>query len=87
MDGYPRWIGCARLGVNVAVVSDNIRDSWSPFGNADQLSRAALAAYCSNWRSDAQLAEALPLVTSNPAKAVGRSADCSNPAIRRTSRS
>jgi cytosine/adenosine deaminase-related metal-dependent hydrolase len=59
-------------GVNAVVASDNIRDSWSPFGDADQIARAALAAYCSNWRSDPQLAEALPLVTSNPAKAVGR---------------
>jgi len=62
------------LGVSAVVGSDNIRDSWSPFGNADQLSRAALAAYCSNWRSDAQLAEALPLVTTNPAAATGRPA-------------
>jgi cytosine deaminase len=60
------------LGVNAVLGSDNIRDSWSPFGDADQVARAALAAYCSNWRSDPQLAEALPLVTTNPAKAVGR---------------
>jgi cytosine deaminase len=60
------------LGVNAVLGSDNIRDSWSPFGDADQVARAALAAYCSNWRSDPQLAEALPLVTANPAKAIGR---------------
>ena len=60
------------LGVNVVVASDNVRDCWSPFGDADQVARAALAAYCSNWRHDAELAEALHLVTANPAAAVGR---------------
>jgi cytosine/adenosine deaminase-related metal-dependent hydrolase len=60
------------LGVNAAVASDNVRDSWSPFGNADQIARASLAAYCSNWRGDEQLAEAIPLITANPAAAVGR---------------
>ena len=60
------------LGVNAVVASDNVRDCWSPFGDADQVARAALAAYCSNWRDDADLAEALHLVTANPAAAVGR---------------
>ena len=60
------------LGVNAVVASDNIRDSWSPFGDGDQLARAGLAAYCSNWREDRQLAEALPLVSANPAAALGR---------------
>jgi cytosine/adenosine deaminase-related metal-dependent hydrolase len=60
------------LGVNAIVASDNVRDSWSPFGDADQLARAALAAYCSNWREDRELAEALLLVTRNPAAALGR---------------
>lgn len=62
------------LGVNAVVASDNIRDSWSPYGNADQLERAALAAYCSNWRSDPQLGQALHLVTANPAATTGRPA-------------
>lgn len=60
------------LGVNAVVASDNVRDCWSPFGDADQVARAALAAYCSNWREDSDLAEALRLVTANPATAVGR---------------
>jgi cytosine deaminase len=60
------------LGVNAVVASDNIRDCWSPFGDADQVARAALAAYCSNWREDSDLAEALRLVTANPAAAIGR---------------
>jgi cytosine/creatinine deaminase len=60
------------LGVNAVVASDNVRDCWSPFGDADQVARAALAAYCSNWREDAELGEALRLVTANPASALGR---------------
>jgi cytosine/creatinine deaminase len=60
------------LGVNAVVASDNVRDCWSPFGDADQVARAALAAYCSNWREDSDLAEALRLVTANPATAIGR---------------
>jgi cytosine/creatinine deaminase len=60
------------LGVNAIVASDNIRDCWSPFGNGDLVARAGLAAYCSNWREDGEVAEALPLVSSNPAAALGR---------------
>jgi cytosine deaminase len=60
------------LGVNAIVASDNVRDSWSPFGDGDQVARAALAAYCSNWREDVDLAEALRLVTRNPAASLGR---------------
>jgi cytosine/adenosine deaminase-related metal-dependent hydrolase len=60
------------LGVNAIVASDNIRDSWSPFGTGDQVARAGLAAYCSNWREDRDLREALPLVSHNPAVALGR---------------
>jgi len=60
------------LGVNVIVASDNVRDSWSPFGDADQVARAALTAYCSNWREDTELSAALRLVTVNPATALAR---------------
>jgi cytosine/creatinine deaminase len=67
----PLW-RLRELGVNAVVASDNIRDSWSPFGDADQVARAALAAYCSNWREDSELAEALRLVTANPASEIGR---------------
>jgi cytosine deaminase len=60
------------LGVRVVAASDNIRDSWSPYGDGDPLARARLAAYCSNWRTDAELARAFPLVTHNPAAVLGR---------------
>ncbi len=60
------------LGVNAIVASDNIRDCWSPFGDGDLVARAGLAAYCSNWCEDQELAQALSLVSSNPAIALGR---------------
>lgn len=60
------------LGVNAVVASDNVRDFWSPFGRADQLERAGLAAYCAGWRTDAGLADALALVTDGPARALHR---------------
>ncbi len=60
------------LGVNAIVASDNIRDCWSPFGTGDQVARAGLAAYCSNWREDHELSDALSLVTNNAAAALGR---------------
>jgi cytosine/creatinine deaminase len=58
-------------GVRVAVGSDNIRDSWSPFGRGDQLDRAALAAYQMDWRQDDELERALDLVTVSPGELLG----------------
>lgn len=60
------------LGVNVIAASDNIRDSWSPFGSPDQLARAALAAYRSGWSTDEELVDTISLVTAHPAIALGR---------------
>jgi len=61
------------LGVVVAVGSDNIRDSWSPFGRADQLERIYLAAYLSGWRSDQELEDAFELGTVAPRALTGLS--------------
>jgi cytosine deaminase len=58
-------------GVRVAVGSDNIRDSWSPFGHGDQLARCALAAYLHDWRDDESLLGSLDLVTTAPAALLG----------------
>ncbi|MFF5281059.1 MULTISPECIES: amidohydrolase [Streptomyces] len=45
----------AERGVTVGLGSDGVRDSWSPFGDADMLHRAWLAA----WALDARLDEEL----------------------------
>ena len=58
-------------GVNVAVVSDNIRDSWSPYGKGDPLERACLAGYLFGWNTDDGLERALSLVTSAPSHSLG----------------
>jgi cytosine/creatinine deaminase len=42
-------------GVNVAVGSDGVRDSWTPFGTASMLDRAHLLAYRTDAMTDADL--------------------------------
>lgn len=58
-------------GVNVFSGSDNIRDSWWPFGDGDMLSRASIIAYRSGFYTDKQLSTAFDLITSAGAKALG----------------
>lgn len=56
-----RVLPVARLrehGVRVGVGSDGVRDSWSPFGDADMLHRAHLLARALRARSDDQLSDA-----------------------------
>jgi cytosine/adenosine deaminase-related metal-dependent hydrolase len=50
-------------GVSLCSGSDNIRDAWGPFGNADMLERAMLLAYRSNFRHDPDIELALDLTT------------------------
>ncbi len=57
-------------GVNVFSGSDNIRDSWWPFGDGDMLRRAEIIAYRSGFFTDAELISAFDVVTSSGAKAL-----------------
>ncbi len=57
-------------GVTAAVASDNIRDSWWPYGQADALERACTAGYLSGWFDDLGLQRAFDLVSANAAKAL-----------------
>ncbi|AYG61761.1 amidohydrolase family protein [Rhizobium jaguaris] len=57
-------------GVTVFSGSDNIRDSWWPFGDGDMLRRAEIIAYRSGFYTDADLSAAFDLVTSAGAKAL-----------------
>lgn len=57
-------------GVNVLCASDNVRDAWSPFGNADMLERALLIAHKFNLRTDEQLEQAYRMITHYPAQAL-----------------
>jgi cytosine deaminase len=62
-------------GVEVFSGSDNIRDLWSPYGNADMLDRARLVGYRQNFRKDEDLLIALDLVTAAGRRALGIAED------------
>jgi cytosine/adenosine deaminase-related metal-dependent hydrolase len=58
-------------GVSLCSGSDNIRDSWGPYGNADMLERAMLLAYRSNFRSDPDIETVLDMTTLGGAAVLG----------------
>ena len=57
-------------GVTVFSGSDNIRDSWWPYGDGDMLRRANSIGHRSSFFTDAQLADALDVVTYAGARAL-----------------
>jgi len=57
-------------GVNVFSGSDNIRDSWWPYGDGDMLRRANLIGYRSGFYEDRELEMAFDLVTTGGATAL-----------------
>ena len=61
----------ADAGVLVFSGSDNIRDAWSPYGNGDMLERAMLVGYRNELAADEDLALALGLATTAPARVLG----------------
>lgn len=58
-------------GVNVFAGSDNIRDSWWPYGDGDMLGRAMMIGYRSGFYTDEELSAAFDVVTFAGAKALG----------------
>jgi cytosine deaminase len=58
-------------GVTIMCGSDNIRDPWQPYGNADQLERAMLVAYRMGWRRDDQIELAARMPMDLAAKGLG----------------
>jgi cytosine deaminase len=60
-----------KAGVRVVAGSDNIRDAWSPFGNASMLERCWLIAYRSGYRTDEEIVSTFDLATANPASLLG----------------
>jgi cytosine deaminase len=58
-------------GVNVFGGSDNIRDSWWPYGDGDMLGRAMMIGYRSGFYTDEELIAAFDVVTAAGAKALG----------------
>ena len=56
-----------KAGVRVAAGSDNIRDLWSPFGNASMIERCWLIAWRSGYRTDEDIVGVLDLATNEAA--------------------
>ncbi|KIQ00273.1 cytosine deaminase [Agrobacterium tumefaciens] len=57
-------------GVTVFSGSDNIRDSWWPYGDGDMLHRAEIIGYRSGFYTDEELQAAFDIVTTESAKAL-----------------
>lgn len=57
-------------GVTVFSGSDNIRDSWWPYGDGDMLGRAMMIGYRSGFYTDDELSAAFDVVTAAGAKAL-----------------
>ena len=57
-------------GVTVFGGSDNIRDSWWPYGDGDMLGRANMIGYRSGFNTDDELKIAFDVVTEAGAKAL-----------------
>ncbi|MET0219221.1 MAG: amidohydrolase family protein [Tardiphaga sp.] len=57
-------------GVTVFSGSDNVRDSWWPYGDGDMLGRAMMIGYRSGFNIDAELEMAFDVVTSAGARAL-----------------
>lgn len=58
-------------GVNISIASDNIRDPFRPFGNADLLEEALLAAQVVQLGTAEEQDRLLDMITRNPARAMG----------------
>ncbi|MDV5144805.1 amidohydrolase [Streptomyces sp. SBC-4] len=61
----------AERGVRVGLGSDGVRDSWSPFGDADMLHRAWLAAWALDARLDEELEACFRLAADGGAELLG----------------
>lgn len=68
---FPPVAALRRAGVTVFSGSDNIRDSWWPYGDGDMLNRANMIGYRSGFYEDHELAAAFDVVTYAGAKALG----------------
>ena len=60
-----------RAGVRVFCGNDDVRDTWSPYGNADMLERASVIGWREDLRHDPLLMELFGMVSSEGAAALG----------------
>jgi cytosine deaminase len=68
---FPPVLALRNAGVTVFGGNDNIRDSWSPYGDGDMLRRAMMIGHRSDFRTDEELGIAFDAVTAAGAKALG----------------
>jgi cytosine deaminase len=68
---FPPVLALRNAGVTVFGGNDNIRDSWSPYGDGDMLRRAMMIGHRSDFRTDDELGIAFDAVTRAGAKALG----------------
>ncbi|MFN8555784.1 MAG: amidohydrolase family protein, partial [Dehalococcoidia bacterium] len=68
---FPPVLALRAAGVTVFAGSDDVRDAWWPYGDADMLERAMLIGYRSGFYTDAELEVAFELVTASAARALG----------------
>jgi cytosine deaminase len=61
-------------GVNVAAASDNVRDAFCPFGNADLLQIGVLLAHAAHMGSPTELATIVDMISQNPSRIFWRGA-------------
>ena len=67
---FPPVMALRHAGVTVFAGSDDVRDSWWPYGDGDMLERAMIIGYRSGFYTDDELRVAFDLVTSAAAKAL-----------------
>jgi cytosine/adenosine deaminase-related metal-dependent hydrolase len=60
-----------RAGVRVFCGNDDVRDTWSPYGNADMLERASVIGWREDLRHDPLILELFGMVSSEGAAALG----------------
>lgn len=60
-----------RAGVRVFCGNDDVRDTWSPYGTADMLERAAVIGWRADLRHDALLEELFAMISAEGAAALG----------------
>ncbi|MDX8515591.1 amidohydrolase family protein [Mesorhizobium captivum] len=68
---FPPAAALRSAGVTVFAGSDNIRDSWWPYGDGDMLNRANMIGYRSGFYEDRELEAACDVVSHAGAKALG----------------
>ncbi|MEM8550907.1 MAG: amidohydrolase [Pseudomonadota bacterium] len=58
-------------GVTVLAGSDNVRDAWSPYGDADMLRRAMMIGYRQGMNADEEIATLFEIITRTTAETMG----------------